>query len=46
MTPFKLTRIKQDETVSQVFIKTVEYNTGLGNAMFVPPPLQYDKTKK
>jgi hypothetical protein len=46
MTPFKLTRMKQGEMISQTFIKTVEYNTGLGNSMFMPPPLQYDKMKK
>jgi hypothetical protein len=46
MTPFKLTRLKQGEVISQRFIKTVEYNVGLGNAMFNPPALQYDKMKK
>jgi hypothetical protein len=46
MTPFKLTRMKQGEINSQRFIKTVEYNVGLGNAMFNAPALQYDKMKK
>ena len=46
MTPFKLTRLKQGEIISQRFIKTVEYNVGLGSAMFIPPPIKYDKMKK
>jgi hypothetical protein len=46
MTPFKLTKMKQGEIISQRFVKTVEYNTGLGNALFAPPPVKYDRTKK
>jgi hypothetical protein len=45
-TPFKITRMKNGEISSQRFLKTVAYNVGVGDQMFVPPVPQYDKKKK
>jgi hypothetical protein len=45
-TPFKITRMKNGEMSAQRFLKTVEYNVGVGDQMFTPPALQWDKTKK
>lgn len=45
-TPFLLTRTKNDKIVSQRFLKSVVYNSGVGDARFKPPALDYDKLKK
>jgi hypothetical protein len=31
---------------SQRFLKTVAYNVGVGNNIFLPPDLSYDRNKK
>ena len=45
-TPFKLTLMRQGEIASQSFLSKVEYNTGLGNALFAIPQVNWDRTKK
>lgn len=45
-TPFKITRMKNGEMNSQRFLKTVAYNSGVGNNIFLPPDLNYDRNKK
>lgn len=42
-TPFKVTRTKNGEIASQRFLRTVEYNVGVGNAMFNPPVIAEKK---
>jgi hypothetical protein len=44
-TPFKITRMKNGEIAAQRFLKTVTYNVGVGDQMFTPPVLQYDRKK-
>ena len=46
MTPFKVTLMKQGEIISQRFVKTMEYNVGLGNNIFAIPQVGWDKKKK
>lgn len=44
-TPFKVTRMKNGEITSQRFLKSVAYNVGVGNTIFLPPDLTPTKTK-
>ena len=44
-TPFKVTRMKNGEIASQRFMKTVDYNLGVGDQMFTPPVIK-GKAKK
>src|SRR4051812_6559503 len=46
MTPFNVTRIKNDEMNGQRFYREVIYNSALPDSMFVPPPLHYDTKKR
>jgi hypothetical protein len=46
MTPHLITRTRNDQIVSQRFLRSVRYNLGVGQAIFMPGPLDYDKTKK
>ena len=45
-TPFRITRMKNGEISSQRFLKTVEYNTGIGDRPFAPPALNEGQKKK
>jgi hypothetical protein len=45
-TPFKITRMKNGEMSSQRFLKAVAYNVGVGNNIFLPPELNFDRNKK
>jgi hypothetical protein len=45
-TPHVLTRTKNGETVSQRFIKTVQFNTVFDEKLFSIPTVNYDKMKK
>jgi hypothetical protein len=45
-TPFKITRMKNGEISSQRFLKTVEYNIGIGDRPFTPPVIRDSKRKK
>ncbi len=46
MTPFNIVRYHNGETTGQLFLKKVQYNLGASDALFTPPPLHYDRTKK
>jgi hypothetical protein len=46
MTPFSILRYHNGEITRQFFLKKVEYNLGVSDALFIPPPLHYDRTKK
>jgi hypothetical protein len=37
--------MKNGEIAAQRFLKTVTYNIGVGDQMFTPPVLQYDRKK-
>lgn len=45
MTPFSLVRYHNGEMVRQLFMNKVEYNLGVSDTLFTPPPLHYDHTK-
>ena len=45
-TPFKVTRMKNGEIASQRFMKTVDYNLGVGDQIFTPPVIKDGKKKK
>jgi hypothetical protein len=45
-TPHLYTRTLNGEMNSQRFIRSVTYNTGAGDAIYKPPPMDYDKLKK
>ena len=45
MTPFSILRYHNGEITRQFFVKKVEYNLGVSDALFTPPPLHYDRTK-
>jgi hypothetical protein len=38
--------MKNGEMNSQRFLKSVAYNTGVGNNIFLPPELNFDRNKK
>src|SRR5438270_4430922 len=46
MTPFNVTRVKNDEMNSQRFYRDIIYNSNLPDSLFVPPPLHYDIKKR
>ena len=46
MTPFSIVRSHNGEVIRQLFLKKVQYNLGVSDALFTPPPLHYDRTKK
>lgn len=46
MTPFNLVRYHNSEMTGQLFMNKVQYNLGASDALFTPPPLHYDRTKK
>lgn len=46
MTPFSILRYRNGEITWQFFLKKAEYNLGVSDALFTPPPLHYDRTKK
>ena len=46
MTPFNLVRYHNGEMTRQLFLKKVVYNLGASDALFTPPPLRYDRTRK
>jgi hypothetical protein len=45
-TPHVITRQKNGEMVSQRFVYSVAYNSGIPDAEFAPPPINYNKLKK
>jgi hypothetical protein len=45
-TPHLYTRTLNGEMNSQRFIRSVTYNTGAGDSIYKPPPMDYDKLKK
>lgn len=45
MTPFSILRYRNGEITRQFFLKKVQYNLGVSDALFTPPPLHYDRTK-
>jgi len=45
-TPFRITRVVNDQITSQIFLKTVSYNVGTGDAMFKVGEVKYDKLKR
>lgn len=46
MTPLNIVRFHNGEMTRQLFLQKVEYNLGTSDALFTPPPLNYDRTKK
>ena len=46
LTPFRITRMKNGEIASQRFLKTVEYNIGVGDRPFTAPAIRDEKRKK
>ncbi len=46
MTPFSIVRLHNGEMARQLFVREVRYNQGVSDALFSPPPLHYDRTKK
>ncbi|MCU1285183.1 MAG: hypothetical protein JWO13_1533 [Acidobacteriales bacterium] len=44
--PHVITREKNGEIVSQRFVRTVTYNNAFPDALFAPPPIDYNKLKK
>lgn len=46
MTPFSIVRAHNGEITRQFFVSKVEYNRSVSDALFAPPPLHYDRTKK
>lgn len=46
MTAHLITRQRNDVVVSQRFLRSVRYNVGVGQAIFNPGPVNYDKLKK
>ena len=46
MTPYNIVRYHNGEVTRQLFMKKVQYNLGSSDALFTPPPLHYDRTKK
>jgi len=46
MTPFNVTRIKNDEMNSQRFYRDIIYNSAMPDSLFVPPPVHYDVKKR
>ncbi|MGH9492825.1 MAG: hypothetical protein ACRD2K_04930 [Terriglobales bacterium] len=45
-TPFSIVRYHNGQMTRQLFVKKVRYNLGVSDALFTPPPLHYDRTKK
>jgi hypothetical protein len=46
MTPFNVTRIKNDEMNSQRFYRDIIYNSALPESLFIPGPVNYNPKKK
>ncbi|MDP9263637.1 MAG: hypothetical protein M3O85_04860 [Acidobacteriota bacterium] len=46
MTPFNIVRYHNGEMTRQLFMNKVQYNFGASDALFTPPPLHYDRTRK
>jgi hypothetical protein len=46
MTPYNIVRLRNGEMTRQLFMDKVQYNMGASDALFTPPPLHYDRTKK
>jgi hypothetical protein len=46
MTPYTITRKKNGDITAQRFLRSVEYNVGIGDAKFAAPKLDYDRNKK
>lgn len=44
-TPFLLTSTRNGKMFSQRFLKTVSYNNGFPDSLFVPPPVNFGKKK-
>ena len=45
-TPFLLTGTRNHKMFSQRFLKTVSYNNGFSDSLFVPPPVNFGTKKK
>jgi hypothetical protein len=45
-TPVSLVRLHNGQMTRQLFVRKVQYNLGTSDALFTPPPLNYDRTKK
>ena len=45
-TPFSIVRYHNGQMSRQLFVKKVQYNLGVSDALFTPPPLHYDRTRK